>query len=416
MNPADLIRKGVAKLNDWFEKTEREELEQRREIAKGNPLEESPPGRQSAGRKGEELGKPSAEPAGIAEIIPASRSHRTPCPDATTTQGGRSERPSGETELLIASRGGETYREKNRLVQQISNTYSAYGDQVASAVLQKCLMPDGVQLLATKLGMDPIGDDDLDHNQIVDYLRTKGTTAFCEAVGIRLATPVPSRGGLARSRGNEEDRHGPVGGEKVRMAQNMSAHGKVEADSPVMKMSQTGVIPVDLASSSEGTETIKSPTPAPPVQRADRNRVSSTPPLPVPAAQRPLQSSRLSERPLTPVPIHAPGPKPEAASSRAQPASQSTPPAPPTPQPAPMQPVSLRGDATPHGAMTSPARSASDTGHPASDPRVPTPGPDDPLRATPLPRRDLAKRDPANEDTGERRAADFLRDELDDDQ
>jgi hypothetical protein len=418
MNPADLIRKGVAKLNDWFEKTEREELEQRMEIAKGNPLEapkEPRLKRPRPGRGDDEFGDSGTEAAGIAEIVPARRDHRTPDPNATPRPRQKGERPPTEDEFLLSPQGGEAYREKNRLVQRISATYSSFGDQIASAILQKCLMPDGVQLLVSKLGMHPIGDDELDHQQIVDYLQSKGTSAFCEVVGIRMATPVPSRGGLLKAPGNEADRHGAVGGEKVRMAQNMATHGKVAADSPVMKMNQTGVKPVNLTPTSGGTEEIHTPLPLPPFPRSDRERISSTTPPPPPSAQRPLQASRLNDRPLTPIPVHAPSARSEGSSDRVQAPRQPTPPVPSTAPPPNLQPVSLRGEATPQAGTSGGARSASGTGHPQGDPRVPPPGPDDPLRATPLPGRGLAKRDPADEDTAERKAADFLRDELDDD-
>jgi hypothetical protein len=414
MNPADFIRKGVAKLNDWFEKTEREELEQRLEVAKGFGSEspqENGSGRPVTERSKMPSGDPQSEAAGIAEILPKRRDNPTPVPGGAARGEQPRDRTPREDETLYSPQGGDAYREKDRLVRQIRAVYSPFGDQIASVILQKCLMPDGVQLLATKLGLDPIGDDELDHKQIVEYLISRGTATFCESVGIRVATPFPARGGLARTSTNEGDRHSS-GGEKVRMGQDMATHGRVGAESPVLKMSQTELKPANLTPSSEGTEECQDPVTLPSRHSVERGQASSTPPPFPPSPHRPLQVSNLGDRPMTPVPIQQPQQGLEGMTRQPQQPRHPLPPPQPSTPPEALQPVALKVDSTPRDGTGGASRTSSAAGQGGSDPRVPPPGPNDPLRATPLPGQRVKKSNPADETTAERKAADFLRDEL----
>lgn len=258
MNPARLIRKSVAALNEWFEKAEKEEMEQRMEVAR--PAVDERPSRERItrdldGSKVIDFRTTTPPVAGIGEVVGSSSRSLTPLPEdfsnrtpAPITAAGtppvkfreRQHTPSPDV-IVFAPRNDRVFRERNRMVRFIGENYSRFGDSVASAVLQKCLIEDGVQLLVTKLGMSPEGDDAADHRQIIHYIEEQGVQKFCEVVGVRGAV-------------KESEKEAPsVSSSKVKVAQNLSGPtDQAAGKSHKLNVEQVNVKPVSLSDGKGG--------------------------------------------------------------------------------------------------------------------------------------------------------------------
>ncbi len=446
MNPGNLFRKSVAALNDWFEKADREEMEQRKEVLR--PPDETRPGKQRVGRdldgsKVIDFRQTDMTPAGIAEIVPAAKKaapspHATPATQGELTPSDSDARAHSYTptpnDMIFSGEGDPHYGERNRLVRQIGEKYSQFGDAVASSVLQRCLVEDGVQLLVTKLGLAPEGDDRADHQQVLQFIEENGIAKFCEVVGIRTS----STGSV----------HGRGSGEPYKVAQNLSGRSKkAGGESHLLEMKRIRVEPITLGNTTEDSQSdaeAASTTPAtldltpaaekPLLPPPEQTPPQTTPPKPmhsIPAPSMPLVSREVPPpRPLTPPPEtsrHLQPPPEYHEPKRAEPKT--------------LSPVSLSGKPVPKKSVPAPkADSPKDLapreltrrdiakGHnrPITQgdmSRTPTPGHEsagdqpDPLRPAailhnPAPLQNKSAEVEQKPATPKRNVADFLRDEI----
>ncbi|MBI5155270.1 hypothetical protein HZA57_08530 [Candidatus Poribacteria bacterium] len=337
----DAIRKAVAAINAWFERAEREHHEQvmevlrppqdsktaddrlKREIS-GNILElddlnsaELGGSRQRANAKNAPqppraavppppptplrsqfpTAPPTARPGDSGEIpIP-----NTPRNLAGLRQRRHGEQPSPEAGIVQNQRNDTIYNQRNEVVAQVAERYSKYGSAVASSILSKAFLPNGLELLLSRLGLNSVGQTLKDHDQIVAYIDRNGVEAFCEKAGIRYD---PKR--MVRKPGDSdsEARMKPPTPQPLRQKSPASA-------SPKLELKKVNIRPVTLEGERDpsgtghrrraagehfdsdhgtGNGRREAPTPVP----VKQPRASEPPPPPKPARTPPSASDFLA--------------------------------------------------------------------------------------------------------------------------
>lgn len=106
---------------------------------------------------------------------------------------GMKTRRSGEadrSDQIVNNEMGDTiYTQRNDVVQVVYERYAKFGDKIASAVLSKALLPNGLVMMLAKLELNSIGVAMADHDQIVDWIDENGVDVFCKKMGIRMQAP-----------------------------------------------------------------------------------------------------------------------------------------------------------------------------------------------------------------------------------
>jgi len=103
---------------------------------------------------------------------------------------GLKKRKSGdapEQNKIVQNEANDTvYSERNEIVKTVYDKYAKYGDKVASAVLSKSFLPNGLQMILAKLEIESLGRPLMDHDQIVDWIDEHGVEEFCKRMKIKL--------------------------------------------------------------------------------------------------------------------------------------------------------------------------------------------------------------------------------------
>lgn len=343
VNPADWLKKGVTKLHGWLEKAEREELEQRLDIAKeledprGDLLSDDPDQPRVVDLESPE----PATPAPAAPPTPAAKpaTPPPPAPPQFASSGypgaaprgiaGLTKRESGQRDddqrIVINDTNDTMYRQRDMLVTAIRERYAGYGPRVATAMLQRVLLPNGIELVLAKLGLKSRGNADRDHDQITDFLDKRGVEPFCEALGIKAessgAAPRPavgrsgsdssSQGGRSGTGGERPprlDSTDPHDMERRRLNAQLSQNAVEKGASHAIKLQKVNVKPINLG----GTTPPPAAATAPPPSAVPR--VSLYPqatPMPKAHTNTPAEPPTLAQ---------VPAPKPAAFPSQPKPA------------------------------------------------------------------------------------------------
>ncbi|MCB2154058.1 hypothetical protein KQI84_04180 [bacterium] len=155
---------------------------------------------------------------------------------------------------LIQNETNDTmYNARNQVVAVIHQRYAKFGDSIATAVLTKAFMPNGLELLLTKLGLGSVGSQFEDHEQIVRFIDREGVAEFCRRAGIRYNEEKTKS-----ERQTYEEKQ-----KRRRTSQNFARQAKNGGVSPTMDLKKTGIKPVKLEKA-ENLPQFQSPAPAPP--------------------------------------------------------------------------------------------------------------------------------------------------------
>lgn len=104
---------------------------------------------------------------------------------------GLKKRKSGdapEQNKIVQNEANDTvYSERNEIVKTVYDKYAKYGDKVASAVLSKSFLPNGLQIILSKLEIESLGRPLMDHDQIVDWIDEHGVEEFCQRMKIKIS-------------------------------------------------------------------------------------------------------------------------------------------------------------------------------------------------------------------------------------
>ncbi len=246
INPAALIRDAVAALNRWFERAEREEEESLRELV-------APPVHESV--KDDHLKRTSAGPVLDLRNAEPPREHQaanippppmnpppprvaasaTPSPVRTGVAGLANRRAPGNRneQLIVQNDANDTaYRQRNEVVAEVARRYEKYGKRVATAILGKVFLPNGLEALLAKLGLISQGSADADHAQVVGWIDANGVETFCARLGIRTAIDSPAAPG-PKAKG-------------ARPTFKKESAKPTDSTAPGFKLRQTNIKPVSL--------------------------------------------------------------------------------------------------------------------------------------------------------------------------
>lgn len=362
LNPADWLKKGVSTLHGWLEKAEREEMEQRLDIVK--ELEDPRKDTTEPGSL-EALGEPIVDPSAPAPAAPAPApapepavAHR-PRPEKQTPQpipqtgppqfasssyppptrgiAGLAKREAGQQvddqKIVINDTNDTMYRQRDMLVTAIRERYAGYGPRVATAVLQRALLPNGVEIILAKLGLKTRGNADRDHDQIIDFLNTRGVDPFCEALGIKADPAASATGGALPARGSAyrttslessgaksgtagksgtgghsphgADSTGPREAELRRLNAQHSQNSVEKGASHSMKMQKVNVKPIHIGAGASVPQTPMPPTPTPPPTPPAPASNTAPKPSAAPPASTPTSpaAAKPTTFPPTPMPL-----------------------------------------------------------------------------------------------------------------
>lgn len=170
---------------------------------------------------------------------PQSDQPITPSPRPGEVAGLRHRQPGMQlgSEGLIQNETNDTiYNARNQVVALIHERYAKFGDSIATAVLTKAFLPNGLELLLTKLNLSTTGSQIRDHEQIVAFIDRNGIEAFCRATGIRYE---------AGKTKDEQERYVEKQ-RRRRTSENLSRQANNGGVSPTMDLKATGIRPVNL--------------------------------------------------------------------------------------------------------------------------------------------------------------------------
>ncbi|MEQ8820372.1 MAG: hypothetical protein RLY93_09005 [Sumerlaeia bacterium] len=269
------LRSLVDRIQEWLLKVERSQGEHAREILNPPPaegMEHDSLRRDRNGAlyldldsQGEEPPMPPPAPpkraAGVSrESRASSPDPLVPLPDRVagirTRQRGEA---AGNQNGVVQNETNDTiYNQRNELVGLVHEKYAKYGDTIATAILSKVFLPNGLDLLLGKLELTPSGDPFRDHDRVAELIDRHGVEAFCQRAGIKYDAEKVMR---------EQQRY--TSSQKQQRVNEYQKNLVQNGVSSKVKLKQTNIKPLTLTD----TQEIKKrsiapapPTPAPPAK------------------------------------------------------------------------------------------------------------------------------------------------------
>lgn len=220
-----LLKDASGKVNRWLEDREHQDGEG---VSPDAVTEERPAHTGPPPPRGQQPPSPARQP-GNAEFHEPARPGRNPLdsdhlmvpprktadePTSTSITGlrkrndvGKGSPHHGVTQHEV---NDTAYCERQGIVEMVEERYQKYGPTIATAILTRALMPNGVDLLLQKLDLKPTGRLLVDHDQIIQYIDFHGAEKFCQACGIRFDEQNYHREVAAYEREHPVVRHRPM--------------------------------------------------------------------------------------------------------------------------------------------------------------------------------------------------------------